>query len=396
MSLLKMLTRVLAIVGKELVSVVRRPGALLSLVLGPFLIMALFGAGFSGYRRPLDAILVIPPQAGLSTDPQVYQDVAGESMHIDSITADEASAMAQLNSQQVDVVIVAPGDIKDRFQAGQKTTIGLRINIADPVESSYATFVARGLEGAINRQIIQEAAAQGEGYAVSHGATQAGKIPPDVVAAPTQVVLENVAQSAPTIVQFFGPAVLALILQHMAITLIALSVVRERTSGLFELFRISPITTAELVTGKLLAYGIFAGAVALVTVALLIVGFHVPMLADPAWIALVVLLLVAASLGLGLLIAALSSTEPQAVQLSLLLLLASVFFSGFVLAIDQFSEPIRTLIYALPVASAIRLLGDFMFRGGTVVGWQITVMAGLAVTYVVLAWFLLRRVMSRA
>jgi ABC-2 type transport system permease protein len=396
MSLLKMLTRVLAIVGKELVSVVRRPGALLSLVLGPFLIMALFGAGFSGYRRPLDAILVIPPQAGLSTDPQVYQDVAGESMHIDSITADEASAMAQLNSQQVDVVIVAPSDIKDRFQAGQKTTIGLRINIADPVESSYATFVARGLEGAINRQIIQEAAAQGEGYAVSHGATQAGKIPPDVVAAPTQVVLENVAQSAPTIVQFFGPAVLALILQHMAITLIALSVVRERTSGLFELFRISPITTAELVTGKLLAYGIFAGAVALVTVALLIVGFHVPMLADPAWIALVVLLLVAASLGLGLLIAALSSTEPQAVQLSLLLLLASVFFSGFVLAIDQFSEPIRTLIYALPVASAIRLLGDFMFRGGTVVGWQITVMAGLAVTYVVLAWFLLRRVMSRA
>jgi len=190
--------------------------------------------------------------------------------------------------------------------------------------------------------------------------------------------------------------VLALILQHMAITLIALSVVRERTSGLFELFRILPITTAELVTGKLLAYGIFAGAVALVTVALLIVGFHVPMLADPAWIALVVLLLVAASLGLGLLIAALSSTEPQAVQLSLLLLLASVFFSGFVLAIDQFSEPIRTLIYALPVASAIRLLGDFMFRGGTVVGWQITVMAGLAVTYVVLAWFLLRRVMSRA
>src|SRR6478672_4847345 len=173
--------RLLALVGKELVSVVRRPGALLSLVLGPFLIMALFGAGFSGYRRPLDAILVIPPQAGLSTDPQVYQDVAGESMHIDSITADEASAMAQLNSQQVDVVIVAPGDIKDRFQAGQKTTIGLRINITDPVESSYATFVARGLEGAINRQIIQEAAAQSEGYAVNQGAAQAKNVPPDVV-----------------------------------------------------------------------------------------------------------------------------------------------------------------------------------------------------------------------
>jgi ABC-2 type transport system permease protein len=396
MIILKTLTRILAIVGKELVSVVRRPGALLSLVLGPFLIMALFGAGFSGYRRPLDTILVISPQTGISTDPAVYQQVAGEAMHVVGITADEGSAMAQLNAQQVDVVIVAPDDIKARFEAGQKTEVDLRINIPDPVESSYAVFVARGLEGAINRQIIQEAAAQSEGYAVSQGAAQARQIPPDVVAAPTQVILENVAQSSPTIVQFFGPAVLALILQHMAITLIALSVVRERTSGVFELFRISPITTAELVTGKLIAYGIFAAAVALVTIALLIVGFHVPMLAEPRWIALVVLLLVAASLGLGLLIAGVSSSEPQAVQLSLLLLLASVFFSGFVLAIDQFSEPVRTLIYALPVASAIRLLGDFMFRGGTVVGWQITVMAGLAIAYVVLAWLLLRRVMSRA
>ena len=114
MIILKTLTRILAVVGKELVSVVRRPGALLSLVLGPFLIMALFGAGFSGYRRPLDTILVIPPQTGLSTDPAVYQDVAGEAMHIVAIVPDDQSAMAQLNTQQVDVVIVAPADIKDR------------------------------------------------------------------------------------------------------------------------------------------------------------------------------------------------------------------------------------------------------------------------------------------
>ena len=72
-----------------------------------------------------------------------------------------------------------------------------------------------------------------------------------MVAAPTKAEVDNIAPSQPTVVQFFGPAVLALILQHMAVTLIALSVVRERTSGLFELFRVSPITTAELVIGKL-------------------------------------------------------------------------------------------------------------------------------------------------
>ena len=396
MSLLKTLTRILAIVGKELISVVRRPGALISLVIGPFLIMALFGVGYSGYRRALDTILVIPEGTGLSTDATQYQAVAGEGLNIIAVTADEAAAMTRLDNQQVDVVVVAPADAAAQLEAGQRSQVSVRVNLADPVQESYAVFLTRTLEGAINRQIIEQAAQKGQTEAISQGALDAGKIPPEVVAAPAEAVLDNVAPSRPTVVQYFGPAVLALILQHLAITLIALSVVRERTSGLFELFRISPISTFELVTGKLIAYGIFAGAVALLTISLLVIGFHVPILADPGWIALVVLLLVAASLGLGLLVAAVSDSEPQAVQLSLLLLLASVFFSGFVLSIDQFSEPVRSLIYALPVANGIRLLEDFMFRGATVVSWQIGLMAALAAGYIALAWALLRRVMARA
>jgi ABC-2 type transport system permease protein len=396
MRLFKTLTRILAIVGKELVSVARRPGALVSLVLGPFLIMALFGLGYSGYRRALDTIVVIPDGSGLPTDAKVYQDVAGEGLRIAAVTPDEAAAMAQLTSQAVDVVVVAPKDIEAKFKAGQRTEVDVRVNLTDPVEGSYAIFLARGLEAAINRQIIQTAAAETEGYAIQGGATEVSKLPPELLAAPAQAVVINVAPSTPSVVQYFGPAVLALILQHMAVTLIALSVVREKTSGLFELFRISPITTAELVAGKLIAFALFAGLVALITIGVLVAGFGVPSLADPGWIALVAGLLIASSLGLGLLIAAVSDSEPQTVQLSLLVLLASVFFSGFVLAINEFSEPIRTLIYALPVANGIRLFSDFMFRGGTVAGWQLWLLGGLAAAYVLAAWLLLRRVMARA
>ncbi|HZC32475.1 MAG TPA: ABC transporter permease [Candidatus Bathyarchaeia archaeon] len=396
MSLFKTLTRILAIVGKELISVVRRPGALLSLVFGPFLIMAIFGLGYSGYRRPLNTIVVVPPQAGLPTDKATYAQVAGEALQVVDVVPDEAAAMLRLQRQEVDVLIIAPADITQRFKSGQRTPIIVRVNAADPVEGSYAIFVARGLEATINRTIVQQAVSQGESYAIGKGATDLAKIPPDVVAAPTEATVENIAPSTPTVVQYFGPAVLALVLQHMAVTLIALSIVRERTSGLFELFRISPITTAELVTGKLIAFGLFSGAIALLTVTLLVVGFGVPMLGDPGWLALVVMLVIAASLGLGLLIAAVSDSEPQTVQLSLLVLLASVFFSGFVLAIDEFSEPVRSLIYALPVANGIRLIGDFMFRGGTVASGQIWLLAGLALAYIAGAWLLLRRVVSRA
>jgi ABC-2 type transport system permease protein len=396
MSPFKTLTRILAIVGKELVSILRRPGALVSLVLGPFLILALFGVGYSGFRRALDTIVVLPPDSGLPTDAQTYQAVAGEGLKIIDVTSDEAAAMDQLNRQVVDVVVVAPADAQATFESGHRSQIDVRVNLPDPVAASYNIFLARGLEAAINRQLIQEAVAEGQSYAIDQGVAEAATIPADVIAAPTEVSVNNVAQSQPTVVQYFAPAVLALILQHLAVTLIALSVVRERNSGLFELFRISPITTAELVTGKLVAYGLFAGAVALTTVALLVIGFHVPILAQPGWIALVAGLLIASSLGLGLLIAAVSDSEPQTVQLSLLVLLASVFFSGFVLAISEFSEPVRSLIYILPVANGIRLLSDFMFRGGTVVLWQLWMLVGLSVAYIGLAWLLLRRVVSRA
>ena len=398
MSLFKTPTRILAIVGKELVAVIRRPGALLSLVLGPFLIMAIFGLGYSGFRRPLDTVVVIPPGTGLPIDPDTYAKVGGEGLRIVGVVPDESAAMEKLARQEVDVVVVAPADVQARFKAGERTPIEVRVNVIDPVGQTYAMFLARGLEAAINRSVIEEAVAQGEGYAIGLGVDPKAlqKIRPDVVSAPTEATVVNIAPSMPTVVQFFGPAVLALILQHMAVTLIALSVVRERRSGVFELFQISPITTAELVTGKLVAFGLFSGAIALLTVGLLVVGFGVPMLGDPGWVALIVGLLIAASLGLGLLVAAVSDSEPQTVQLSLLVLLASVFFSGFVLAIDEFSEPVRSMIYALPVANGIRLLGDFMFRGGTVVVWQIWLLAGLAVAYIAGAWLLLRRVMSRA
>ena len=396
MSLLKTLTRILTIVGKELVSIIRRPGALISLVLGPFLIMAIFGAGYGGYRRALDTVVVLPPDSSLPTDVKSYQDVAGEGLKISQVTTDEAAAMDLLGRQLVDVVVVAPTNVEANMKAGKRSEIDVRVNLTDPVQSSYAYFLAHSLEAAVNRQVIERAVDQAKGYAIDNGANDVYRVPADVIAAPTEASIHNVAQSAPTVVQYFAPAVLALILQHLAVTLIALSVVREKNSGLFELFRISPITTAELVTGKLIAYGLFAGAVASATIALLVVGFGVPIIAQPGWIALVAGLLVASSLGLGLVIAAVSDSEAQAVQLTLLVLLASVFFSGFVLAISEFSEPVRSLIYILPVANAIRLFGDFMFRGGTVVVWQIWVLVGLSVAYIGGAWLLLRRVVARA
>ncbi|HEX5012776.1 MAG TPA: ABC transporter permease [Candidatus Limnocylindrales bacterium] len=391
MSLAKALTRILSFVGKELVEVVRRPGVLLSLILGPFLILAIFGAGYSGYRRPLDTVVVVPPDSGLPTDVADYSEISGAGLEVTEVTTDQAAAEQALENRTVDVVLVAPDNVKQQFQAGKQSTIQVKVNVVDPVDQNYTTFLARALEREVNRIIVERIAEEGQTYALSQGADEAAAIPPSVVAAPTKAEVVNIAPSQPGVVQFFGTAVLALILQHMAVTLIALSVVRERTTGLFELFRVSPIRTGELVVGKIVAFGMLSAAIAAITLALLILGFRVPMLGDGWALGAVVLLLIGASLGLGLLVAAFSDSERQAVQLSLLLLLASVFFSGFVLGTDEFSEPVRTLTALLPVTNGIQLIGDVMLRGSTGAVAPLVALAAEAVAYTALAWLIIRR-----
>src|SRR5262245_6969326 len=255
MSLVKALTRILAFVGKEIVEVVRRPGALASLILGPFLILALFGAGYSGYRRPLDTVVVVPPDSGLPTDVASYHEISGAGLEVTQVTTDEAAATQRLQAGHIDVVLVAPGDVEQNFRAGRQSTIQVRVNVTDPVDQNYTTFLARALEREVNRIIVERIAQEGQAYALNAGAADAAQIPPSVVAAPTKAAIDNIAPAQPTVVQYFGTAVLALVLQHMAVTLIALSVIRERTTGLFELFRVSPIRTGELVVGKVTALG---------------------------------------------------------------------------------------------------------------------------------------------
>ena len=108
----------------------------------------------------------------------------------------------------------------------------------------------------MNKTILRDVVAQGQSYAVQtlHDPT-AAQIPPDVVASPTSVDAKNSAPISPSISDFYAPAVLALVLQHMAITLTALSLVRERLSGAIDLFRVAPVRTLEIVVGKYLAYG---------------------------------------------------------------------------------------------------------------------------------------------
>jgi ABC-2 type transport system permease protein len=396
MIILQIATRLLAFIGKELVEVVRRPGAIVSLVVGPFLIMAIFGVGYSGFKRPLATVIVVPPNSGLPTDVSAYEGVDAPGFQIVGVTPDRSSAESMLRDREIDLVVVAPDDVATAFQEGRQSEIAVEYNLVDPVQAAYTDFLAERLEAEVNREIIERAAAEGQAYAIQAGETLAAQIPPLVVASPTEATSINIAPTKPNVVAFFGPAVLALILQHMAISLVAISLVRERSSGIIEVFRVAPVAAWEVVLGKLLAFGVLNAAIASLTVVLLVNLLRVPMLGDAALLAGVLSLLVMGSIGIGMVVALISDSERQAVQVALLVLLASVFFSGLVLPINEFIEPVRAAAYGLPVTHGIRLAQDIMLRGATNAGWEIGILAAIAGISLLLAWLLLRRAMSRA
>jgi ABC-2 type transport system permease protein len=389
---MKGLFRVLALVGKELVEVVRRPGAVVSLVAGPFLILAIFGYGYHGYRRDLQTVVVLPANSGLATDPQEYDTLGATGVHVLAVTSDRAGAEQRLAAQQYDLVVIVPPNPQDALKAGKQAELTIEMNQIDPVQANYATFMAQTITADINRELYRRGAAAGQGYALKVGGQDAN-IPPEVIASPTSARIVNMAPLDPTIVAFFGLAALALVLQHMSVTLLALSIVRERTSGAMDLFRVAPIRATELVIGKVLAYGLLGGLIAAISIWLLAGFLGVPILGPPALVALTIGLLLAASLGLGLVISVISDSERQAVQLSLLTLLAAMFFSGFVLHIDEFEPVVQTAAYLLPVTHGISLIQDLFLRGTIEHPWQLGALTIIAGVLLAVSWLLLRREM---
>jgi ABC-2 type transport system permease protein len=392
--LLKSWTRTTSFVGKEITEVVRRPGALLSLIFGPFLIMGLFGLGYSGQYRPLNTILVVSPGASLPLDVGFYQQFAGESVNIISVVQDAEIARASLRRQEIDLVVIAPGDAEQQFQAGQQSSIAIEYNELDPVRDNYARFIAYRQVQELNRAIIENAVGQGQQYLVQSTGEAPTQLSPEVVAAPTRAEARNLAPMQPSVVAFFAPAVLALVLQHMGVTLTALSMVRERLSGAMDIFRVAPLRPLELLVGKYLAYAFLNLAIAALTLMLLVGVLNMPLLGAPGDVAWVLVLLSFASLGLGLLISTVVDSERQAVQLSMLVLLASVFFSGFVLPLDQFVTPLRLAAYSLPVTHGIQLLQDFMLRGSTNHGWELVALGAIGTLLFVITSITLRRGMA--
>lgn len=433
--LYKFLIRISSFISKELTEILRQPRLILTLVFGPFLIMFLFGLGYPEQNRTLRTTFVAEDPQSLDGNLELF--TGGEDPALSNVEMEDNRelALAKLALNQTDLVIVIPENPLQTVQNNQQAVFTIYHNEVDPFQIAYINSIARLYVDDVNRRMLQTVAEQGQADAGSLqtslesaiAKTQALKqaIPPGDTSTANQVtdleedlttaheqlaafrsvgssVLVNPfnADTNPlsdiifTPTEFFAPAVIVLLLQHLSITFASLSLVRERRSGILELFRVAPISAFETLAGKYWSYLVFEILLAGVITFLAVWVLRVPMFGQWIQYAIAVIVLLFTALGVGFLISLISQTDTQAVQYSMLLLLASIFFSGFFLDLRLMWEPIKVLAWSLPATYGIRMLQDIMLRGASA---PILVLEGLALIGIglfLVTWLILRRRMD--
>jgi ABC-2 type transport system permease protein len=487
------LIRVSSFLRKEIVEVLRQPRLVLTLVLGPFLILLLFAAGLKEFDPPVRTAFVAPEDDRLAQMVEEFAEGQQERLIVEGVTQDEEEALDRLRNGTLDLVVVFPQDAVGTIRGNERAAIVLYHNQIDPVETRAIVLFARTAVDQANQQVLQAAVEEGQleagdageritvarervdlaraalevaedaeaqrqigllradiallagaallvpgmvaadGEEVSNrerlqaiaeqldaaaenpdqalaelgeidaelaqleaGAQVFRGLSPQVIVTPFTAQVERVAAGSVRLQDFYAPAVLVLLMQHMVVTFVGLSVVREEQLGTTELFRIAPLGTVETLIGKYIAYTLISGFVTAALLALLVFGLGVPMAGSWAVLVAGVAAVLFASIGLGFIVALLARTDSQAVQYAMMVLLANIFLSGFLISLERFLPLARGVAWLLPATYGIQLLRSVMLRGTADQPLLLAALVGIGGVLFVLSWVMLRRRMFRA
>jgi ABC-2 type transport system permease protein len=272
--------------------------------------------------------------------------------------------------------------------AAAKTSQSLSTTLSD-LRSKVDTIRSSLRSGPVDRPALDT---------LSDGLTTANRqfdeftsVEPKVLVRPFVAQVGNALPGSHDITDWYAPAAIILLLQQFGVALAALSFVRERQQGIVDLFRVTPVSAAQSLIGKYLGFLFIGGGVAAVLTVLVVRSLDVPVVGSAAALAATVALTLFASVGLGFVISLMSRNDTQAVQYAMLVLLASLFFSGFFLSLDQLGTAAHVVSWLLPVTYGMRLLRDVMLVGRPL-DLEVTLgLVGYGVAMYVLAWYGTRR-----
>jgi len=185
-------------------------------------------------------------------------------------------------------------------------------------------------------------------------------------------------------IDYVVPGVIGLILQLLTVTLMACTIARERESGTLYQLLVTSLQRGEIVIGKMLPYLFVSICLVVVIMALSWWHFGVAFY-QPHALALICLLFLLCSLGLGLLISAFSRTQTQAIQFSVFFLLPVFVLSGAFAPLEQLPKAIQYISELFPLTHfcrAFRLVNMYHAGVSFYVVDLIVLLAGALITFI--------------
>jgi ABC-2 type transport system permease protein len=240
-----------------------------------------------------------------------------------------------------------PPDFTRKLHAGQKADVQVLI------DGSNSTTALQALNTALGVAFQQS-------VGILLGETGRRELPVEV----RPQVLYNPSMRAPN---FFVPGVIGTALQIATVFAAAMSIVRERERGTLEQLLVSPMSRWGLMLGKIVPYLCVSMAMAMILFVILRWVFFVPIHGSLVMLVVAAFLYVFALLSLGLLISTKAQSQNEALQMSMTVMLPSIFFSGFIFPRETMPGIFYALSTILPATYFIELMRAIILRGASFV-----------------------------
>ncbi|RME39744.1 MAG: ABC transporter permease, partial [Thermoflexia bacterium] len=162
---------------------------------------------------------------------------------------------------------------------------------------------------------------------------------------------------------FVIPGLVAMILFLLTSMFTALSIVRERERGTIEQLMVTPIRPIEMVVGKIMPYVGVAFFDILEVLAIAVFWFRVPIHGSLLLLLALLALSMITSLGIGIFVSSVASTQQEAMLLVWLMILPSIFLSGFFFPIEAMPKALQAVSYVVPLRYMLVIIRGIILKG---------------------------------
>lgn len=175
---------------------------------------------------------------------------------------------------------------------------------------------------------------------------------------------------------FMIPGMMVLVLFVFTILFTATAIVRERELGTMEQLIVTPIRPIELVMAKVIPYVLVSFAVVIEVLVIGVWLFGVPINGSLPLLLGLSALFMLTSLGLGILVSTVATTQQEALLMTFATALPTVYLSGFMFPIEAMPWWLQLVSYLIPARYALVIMRGIILKG---VGLQILIEQVIAV-----------------